>query len=707
MKKNRLKFYTMVFFLLPFCLTFGQALVYNPKPMNLDVNRIQMKMSKVNGEGGLATQFSWMLTGTNPQTTEIFYWPRDRFRSNMLYQIYSPICLDENGIQDTTGTKWAMGVNASGVVTNAGTTDWGREIRRYRPPNIVVDGVTVTAPFNWYVDRSIKSDIILEFEDVCGQFGLRNHVQIYAFSNQNHGDYFIWKSTNRFTGELRVPREASGRKRLPDQTIKFYLPLAFSFGPTKAGEYYVNGSYAYEGEDDLDSWFKGKSQYSASGARDSLYVGYYWDSYNTVGKPYANGSYDNTGDPDKTTGVLHSAQIPGYALLYASKSPNDNTDDRTQPFAITHGSINDDFWGHNSKYKGLYSGTGDGNRGQFPLDIVSSGVKPQPDKGPMRFITVGPYSLTKNETQNRYDSVTTVYAVGAGSISTDEADSCGRKWLRGEITDQQKKDWIMHGRDSLFQTLDRANWAWNRISKGLSVPAAPAPPDINVASGPDRITVTWGYPDASYFKDAVTNVDDWYAWRVYRKKGALLFDDPLDKASGAKWELIYETTDRSITTYVDKNVERGQDYYYAVTALDDGSQNNNEIDNGQKLESSRYQTCSDLPAVSYKPGLNVSNKVRVVPNPVTVGAGALGFAGTPDKVLFVNLPLQCTLRIFTETGDLVTKIDHYGTGDHEWNQRTSDNQYIASGIYILVVSDAKDINGKSLDNQFVKFVVIR
>jgi hypothetical protein len=235
-----------------------------------------------------------------------------------------------------------------------------------------------------------------------------------------------------------------------------------------------------------------------------------------------------------------------------------------------------------------------------------------------------------------------------------------------------------------------------------------------VTSGPDRISVAWSYPDASYYKDAVTGVDDWNGWRVYRKRGAYLVSNPLDQKTGDKWELVYETTDRAQTSYIDHNVQRGVDYYYAVTALDNGTQSLSIADDpqrGQKLESSRMVTRSQLPAVSFQPGLSESGKVRVVPNPATSAAGTssgtTGFAGTPNKILFVNLPVKCTLRVFTETGDLVKTIQHYGTADQEWNQRTENNQYVSSGIYILVVSESEGLNGEKLDNQFVKFVIVR
>jgi hypothetical protein len=202
-------------------------------------------------------------------------------------------------------------------------------------------------------------------------------------------------------------------------------------------------------------------------------------------------------------------------------------------------------------------------------------------------------------------------------------------------------------------------------------------------------------------------VDDWYAWRVYRKQGAFFVNDPLDQRSRARWELVYETTNRSLLSFIDKNIQRGTDYYYAVTAVDNGTQNSSGLDVGMKLESPLYATRSQLPAASFKPGLSVSNLVRVVPNPATVAAGGLGFAGTPNKILFVNLPVRCTMRIYTETGDLVKTIDHYGTADDTWDQRTDNNQYVTSGIYILAVTDCRGLNGENLDNQFVKFVLVR
>ncbi|MFB0517145.1 MAG: hypothetical protein ACETWG_11165, partial [Candidatus Neomarinimicrobiota bacterium] len=195
--------------------------------------------------------------------------------------------------------------------------------------------------------------------------------------------------------------------------------------------------------------------------------------------------------------------------------------------------------------------------------------------------------------------------------------------------------------------------------------------------------------------------------RVYRKRGAAMVNDPDDHGTGERWQLIYETQDRNETTCIDEQVDIGVSYYYAVTAIDNGSQNTDGLFPGQPLESSRYANRTSLPAIPFKEGLATSDRVRVVPNPVTTKAGELGFPGDPDRVLFTNLPYQCRLHIFTETGDQVLSLDHLGTDQEIWNQRTDDNQYVASGVYVLTVTEAESVDGRELPDQFVKFVIVR
>ncbi len=671
-------------------------------PMMIDVNAIKWGMNKTKGEGGLINQFSWMFTSQSQRDHE-FFWPQDEYLSNMLYQIFSPLALTDEGIVDTSGIRRQRYFN----ITNHGTTDWTWERRRYPPPTIVVNGARLNPPYQWHTEPNLKADLIAEFEDLMAAYGLRGHVKIYAFSNEELSDFVIWEVTLKFTGETRLPRMGSAA-RFADQTLTFWWPFSMSFNPSMRGMREVYGFYGFEGEDDLTNWMRGTSQYVQNRDRRDLLVAYYYDSYSRAlaATPiYPNGSNDNTGDPDRVNGTLHSTQIPGYALLYAPVSVADAADDTTQPFSMPSATIPGDLWGRRDfGLRNTYIGMD--NRGRFPPDAISAGFSTFPQKGPMRFITVGPYDITKDESAGRHDSLKFVYAIGVGSISRAKADSVGRAWFNGEITNEEKNNWVMSGVDSLFNTLDKAYWAWDRISRGQSIPAPPPAPDIEIEAGPDRNFVRWSYPDPGYFNNSVTGVNDWSAWRVYRKKGAFYVSDPLDNYSNEQWELVFETSNSDITEYVDVNVDRGVNYYYAVTAMNDGSQNDG-LYPGRPMESSRFSARSLDAGIPFKPGLNEAGLVRVVPNPASVAAGTLGFPGTPDKILFVNLPVKCTLAIFTETGNLITRWDHYGTADAEWDQRTSANQYVSSGIYILGVTNAEDIDGKSLPDQFVKFVLVR
>jgi hypothetical protein len=283
-----------------------------------------------------------------------------------------------------------------------------------------------------------------------------------------------------------------------------------------------------------------------------------------------------------------------------------------------------------------------------------------------------------------------------------------RDWYRGEagatFDDAAKNDLLATGKDSLFQTMDRAMWAW---SNGFNVPDPLPSPDLLVSSGPNLIELEW--EDMLSVPDNDTGVPDLDSYRIYRKRGDYLVDTDQElnpSGSHLVWEMIAEVPGTQ-TTYVDENVIRGEAYHYAVTAVDNGTQN--AVNPGQKLESSKYANRSELPAFAFEPGKDNAGSVRIVPNPYISGAGDFNFAGTrSNTVLFVNLPPFCTLRIYTVTGDLIKTIEHVsGSGDNEWDLVTDSNQFVASGIYILQVTNARNINEQAIAGATEKFVVIR
>jgi hypothetical protein len=104
-----------------------------------------------------------------------------------------------------------------------------------------------------------------------------------------------------------------------------------------------------------------------------------------------------------------------------------------------------------------------------------------------------------------------------------------------------------------------------------------------------------------------------------------------------------------------------------------------------------------------------NTKPYVVPNPY-VGAASFepqrfAVSGRGERKLeFRGLPANCTIRIYTVTGELVQTLYHEGNiteGFVPWDLRTKDNLEVAPGLYIFHV----DANG--VDPYIGKFAIIK
>jgi hypothetical protein len=93
---------------------------------------------------------------------------------------------------------------------------------------------------------------------------------------------------------------------------------------------------------------------------------------------------------------------------------------------------------------------------------------------------------------------------------------------------------------------------------------------------------------------------------------------------------------------------------------------------------------TNKPAFLRRPAGETMSEIIVVPNPLHLGAKQLQFGSSAqDRLAFYGLPPQCTIRIFTERGDLIETIEHTdGSGDELWNSTTSSRQIVVSGLYI-------------------------
>ncbi len=108
---------------------------------------------------------------------------------------------------------------------------------------------------------------------------------------------------------------------------------------------------------------------------------------------------------------------------------------------------------------------------------------------------------------------------------------------------------------------------------------------------------------------------------------------------------------------------------------------------------------------------NPLDEIAVVPNPYCAQAiweTKSGFATGRGarRVDFINLPPQCTIRIFTIAGDLVKKIEHnasFWNSNESYNLLNEDNMDIAFGVYLWHV----DASASNLGTKTGKFAVIK
>ncbi len=88
------------------------------------------------------------------------------------------------------------------------------------------------------------------------------------------------------------------------------------------------------------------------------------------------------------------------------------------------------------------------------------------------------------------------------------------------------------------------------------------------------------------------------------------------------------------------------------------------------------------------------NKIKVVPNPYLVSSLYEREYGELRKepirrLLFINLPPECTIYIFSVSADLVKTLHHNSSNGTEiWDLRTESGREIAPGVYIYVVKSA-------------------
>lgn len=591
---------------------------------------------------------------------------------------------------------------------------------RYNPPKIKVDGMVLNDPFPFDDGDHVAPEKIPGTADIMIEsrmrtwIGLDVHQRCFGWSQANHDDYVIWDLIFKNTGNVDLDDEVE----LPNQTLEgLYIQREIGCQP--------GGNRDKE----WSSWY---------GCRpgDSLRI-----MYNYSCRTH-NSTIDDFGNPRNDLGSVRMA-APGYggqATLFVSAAPNDmENDNPAQPQMHT-------IWSYRLLYLKEHSLKHSPAEWALAYDVMQRGLWPQygqplmegtypntyhevpPDERGIKtirefpgwgtawhsivFNSVGPFTLAPG------DSIRLVYALVIGSISKQKGQEIAKAWFDGTCTwdgpdnlppqyhlfpelynnntnDWAKDCWVATGKDSLFRNASAAQWA---VRQKYDVPIPPPPPDLEVTSLPDRIQLKWDGTQSE-------SVSDFAGYRVYRCTGTYH-----DSAFVKIFECGKGTDHPQVVhSYDDTKAVRGTSYYYYVAAFDDGVSNKPDWHGKvQSLESGKYANMTTQPALLARPAGKSLDEIVVVPNPFNLKAEDLQFPGDKNRIIFYNVPPECTIRIFSESGDLVKTIEHTsGSGDAAWGilqneQQTSDTGQIpVSGIYIANIQTP---DGQSKN---VKFLIVR
>ena len=186
-----------------------------------------------------------------------------------------------------------------------------------------------------------------------------------------------------------------------------------------------------------------------------------------------------------------------------------------------------------------------------------------------------------------------------------------------------------------------------------------------------------------------------------------------------------ELSDDGMFIFKDTDIIDGFEYTYSVTAYDMGISpaRVNISDNGtldttyianpnqwarptgyQSIESPKGSTINDKNFVTVIAG-NKSQKtlknIKVIPNPY-VAHSNYNETEYLRKMRFINLPSNCTITIYTISGEKIYSFNHNNAEDGNawWDLRTVNNQEISPGLYLFSVETDSD-------KYIGKFAVIR
>lgn len=581
-----------------------------------------------------------------------------------------------------------------------------KTVSKFNPPEVVVDGLTSFSKdvSNDEVDPSMNADRAI-FTKVNTMLGVTVERNIYAFSQQYHDNYHIIEYVFTNTGNTDEDEDIE----LPNQTVEGFVPYFLNrMAPVKASRYTIGNATGWGQNTMNDRRGDGlrpnetedfRAQFSWHGRFPSFMDA----NYDNIGAPiFVPNTTGNYLTADDTTGRLAAYHFVGTVTLHADASSTDDSDDPNQPFTMAEEHSDNTLYSQNDPFNitkmeseyGLMTRGRDSQRHAYRVEPSGYEGFIEPTGDPKLGNNLGGFSYTYG--YGPYDlapgeSVRIVIAEGSAGISRELAEETGAAFKQGEISAREKNEVVFQGRDSLFQTFERAI---ANFDAGFEVSSAPEPPSFfTVTSAGDGIRLEWEY------EGDTSNLD---GFRIYRASGRVDSTYRLLYEAGADERTINDgdvSRENNPGEYLIETPVRGRDYYYYIQSM--GTVNNDPSGNtptGSRLVSSRYYTQTFDPARLLRQAGEAMSEIRVVPNPYNpnIDRSLLLDQDGLDRIAFYEIPGQCTIEIYTELGEKIRTIKHTnGSGDENWDLKTDYRQRVVSGIYI-----ARIINEDPNDEEF-------
>jgi hypothetical protein len=281
-----------------------------------------------------------------------------------------------------------------------------------------------------------------------------------------------------------------------------------------------------------------------------------------------------------------------------------------------------------------------------------------------------------------------------------------------------------------------------RISRYI-LPTPPDAPRMRVEARENAIDVYWA-DNSEASQDPISKEFDFEGYRLY--KTAVGFDvqgiQDLNQAlkltgswdipgnditfdNGFEEILLTEPVtfegDTNVYSYkyTFENIANGWQHVIALRAFDRGD----EVNNLESLESAPLANLRRVFAGKPANEAFAAGEPFAYPNPYYAGADWEGISAFEEdrKLYFANLPRRCELRIYSLSGDLIDVIEHdenyngsesrwyqtysdttntvFAGGEHAWDLLSRDQQIIARGLYLFVVTDRE--TGERRQGKFV------